>query len=335
MQHRGSVANLILLARTMNLVTDTAIDQAVGAGWIGLYDCYSQTASTLADHLNQCAAKVANQDAHDDFSGLNLALEHKAHSAKLVVVLEPRFSQFDLLALPPELGRVIAGCLDYILAVSGLGISTDELCRSGYCYWLYEELEALQSVDETVLAQEPHLLAQHLLDNDTSPFCDTYEDADDLADQLQYLLELKANNVEKRFLTMPTIAEVTDTMTEWQREQNALLHSPWLTFIEQTLLFRDYVAGCDIDTATALFESDETFGDESACSLRFGHLIGYGFDWENRLVDDFYEDLMNTGEQPKAVIRMTPVALSGIGETLTMLAKARGLIFLAECLNEP
>jgi hypothetical protein len=221
---RGAIANLILLAKTLNFVTDEAINQFVQAGWLGLYDGYAQCASALAAYLNRCAANVAGCADPDDFSPLGLALECGEQCATLVVWLEPRFSQFSLSALPPELGRLVAGCLDYVVAVSGMGMTTDDLLNSGACYVVSEELDALNDLDESIRAQDPGTLAQYLMDNETYPFCEGFEDVDALAERLRYLSAIEADNLKTAFELVPDIDVVAETMMIWRQDEIGRAH---------------------------------------------------------------------------------------------------------------
>jgi len=57
-----------------------------------------------------------------------------------------------------------------------------------------------------------------------------------------------------------------------------------------------------------------------------------GMSWEVEVIDQVFQGLYETGETPMAKLRLHPDAIPQAARTLLMLAKARGLIRLAEII---
>ena len=78
-----------------------------------------------------------------------------------------------------------------------------------------------------------------------------------------------------------------------------------------------------------------TEGDEGDVWIDYGHCIGVGLSWEDGLITETLDAIGNACEQPSAQIVLDPLALPGIVEVVKLLAKARGLIRLAEIISIP
>lgn len=329
--YRPGISCLILLAHSMGLVDDTEIDLAVTAGWEAVYRLYQAVVVKIMEHLNQESMSIAGIDSvHSDFEPMSFEMQQtQSEGIFLVLSVYPRFSQFSLLDIDRELARAVAGRLSWTIFNGGIGILAGDLSES----WMMmgDELDALKEALET----QGHLsnveLAKFFLENDVYPFTEITDDQEYLEDRIGYLKSILTNNCESMFGELPEIGEVRRMLVSWRKSNQAIYQNPWVKFIQETIKVWKWVEKSGLKASECrISPCDNSHGD---VYLDYGHVIGFGFDWEESVVSDVYNDMAQAGENPDGIIRLNPLACSEVGERLKLLAKSRGLIRLAEVIN--
>jgi hypothetical protein len=329
--NRPGISCMILLAHSMGLVEEAEIDQAVVAGWEAVYRLYQAVVNQITDHLNQESMKVAGVDSvHSDFEPICFDLQqNQTDGVFLVLGICPRFSQFSLLDVDSELAKAVAGCLKWTIFNGGIGLTVDDLSEN----WMMmgDELDALKEV----LEKQGHLsngeLAEFLLENDIYPFIEITDDHEYLEERIGYLKSILTHNCKSVFGELPEMVEIRQMLAHWRKSNLAICQNPWVKFIRETIKVWKLVEKSQLKNSECrMSPCDGSHGD---VYLDYGHVIGFGFDWEESVVRDVYDDMAQAGENPEGIIRLNPLACSEVGERLIVLAKSRGLIRLAEVIN--
>jgi hypothetical protein len=329
--HRSGISCMILLAHSMGLVYDAEIDLAVAAGWEDTYRLYQAVVAKIMDHLNQESMRIAGIDLeHNDFESLIFEMQQsQSEGVFLVMGIYPRFSQFSLLDMDRELAKAVAGCLKWTIFNGGIGMLADDLSEG----WMMmvDELDALKEA----LATQGHLsngeLAEFFLENDVYPFNEITDDPEYLEDRMRYLKSILTNNCKSKLGALPEIVEIRRMLAGWRKSNQAIYQNPWVKFIRETIKVWKWIEKSGLKAAECqISPCDNSHG---AVYLDYGHVIGFGFDWEETVVRDVYDDMAQAGENPEGIIRLNPLACFEVGERLILLAKSRGLIRLAEVIN--
>jgi len=133
------------------------------------------------------------------------------------------------------------------------------------------------------------------------------------------------------FGELPEIGEIRRMLAGWRKSNQAIYQNPWVKFIRETIKVWKWIEKSGLKAAECrISPCDNSHGD---VYLDYGHVIGFGFDWEETVVRDVYEDMAQAGENPDGIIRLNPLACPEVSERLNLLAKSRGLIRLAEVIN--
>lgn len=329
--NRPGISCMILLAHSMGLVEEAEIDQAVAAEWEAVYRLYQAVVAKLTEHLNQESMGIAGIDlVHSDFEPISFELQKsQSEGVFLVLGIYPRFSQFSLLDMDRELAKAVAGCLKWTIFNGGIGLTVDDLSEN----WMMmgDELDAIKEALET----QGHLsngdLAEFFLENDFYPFTEITEDQEYLEDRIGYLKSVLTNNCKLMFGELPEIGEIRRMVAGWRKSNQTIYHNPWVKFIRETIKVWKWIEKSGLKASECrVTPCDGSHGD---VYLDYGHVIGFGFDWEESVVRDVYDDMAQAGENPEGIIRLNPLACSEVGERLILLAKSRGLIRLAEVIN--
>ena len=329
--NRPGISCMILLAHSMGLVEEEEIDQAVAADWEAVYRLYQAVVAKIMDHLNQESMSIAGIDLeHNDFESLCFEMQQsQSEGVFLVMGIYPRFSQFSLLDMDSELAKAVAGCLKWTIFNGGIGVLVDDLSKN----WMMmgEELDALKEALETQSHLSDGELAEIFLENKVYPFTEITEDQEYLEDRIGYLKSVLTNNCKSLFGELPEIGEIRRMLAGWRKSNQAICQNPWVKFIRETIKVWKWVEKSGLKASECrISPCDDSHGD---VYMDYGHVIGFGFDWEESVVRDVYDDIAQAGENPEGIIRLNPLACSEVGERLTLLAKSRGLIRLAEVIN--
>jgi hypothetical protein len=329
--HRPGISCMILLAHSMGLVEEAEIDQAVAADWEAVYRLYQAVVAKVMDHLNQESMSIAGIDSiHSDFEPISFELQkNQSEGVFLVLGIYPRFSQFSLLDMDRDLAKAVAGCLKWTIFNGGIGILVDDLSEA----WMMmgDELDALKEALETQSHLSNVELAEFFLENDVYPFTEITDDQEYLEDRIGYLKSILTNNCKSMFGELPKVCEIRRMQAGWRKSNQAICQNPWVKFIRETIKVWKWIEKSGLTAAECrISPCDNSHGD---MYLDYGHVIGFGFDWEETVVRDVYDDMAQAGENPEGIIRLNPLACSEVGERLTLLAKSRGLIRLAEVIN--
>lgn len=329
--NRSGVSCMILLAHSMGLVEEAEIDLAVTAGWEAVYRLYQEVVAKIMDHLNQESMSIAGIDSvHSDFEPMSFEMQQsKNEGVFLVLGVYPRFSQFSLLDIDRELAKAVAGCLKWTIFNGGIGILVYDLSEA----WMMmgDELDALKEALETQGHLSNGELAEFFLENDVYPFTEITDDQEYLEDRIGYLKSVLTNNCKSMFGALPEIREIRRMLVSWRKSNQAIYQNPWVKFVRETIKVCKWIEKFGLKASECrISPCDNNHGD---VHLDYGHVIGFGFDWEEPVVSEVYNDMAQTGENPESIIRLNPLACSEVGERLTLLAKSRGLIRLAEVIN--
>ncbi|MBS3965551.1 MAG: hypothetical protein KGZ80_13885 [Methylomonas sp.] len=329
--NRPGISCMILLAHSMGLVEEAEIDLAMTAGWEAVYRLYQAVVAKITDHLNQESMSITDMDSvHSDFEPMSFEMQQSnSEGVFLVLGIYPRFSQFSLLDIDRELARAVAGCLSWTIFNGGIGILVDDLSEA----WMMmgDELDALKEALETQGHLSNGELAEFFLENDVYPFTEITDDQEYLEDRIGYLKSILNNNCKSMFGELPEIGEIRRMLAGWRKSNQTLYQNPWVKFIRETIKVWKWIEKSGLKASECrISPCDNNHGD---VYLDYGHVIGFGFDWEESVVSDVYNDMAQAGENPEGIIRLNPLACSEVGERLTLLAKSRGVIRLAEVIN--
>lgn len=329
--NRPGISCMILLAHSMGLVEEAEIDKAMAAGWEATYRLYQAVVAKVMDHLNQESMSIAGIDLeHNDFESLSFEMQQsQSEGVFLVMGIYPRFSQFSLLDMDRELAKAVAGCLKWTIFNGGIGMLVDDLSEG----WMMmgDELDALKETLETQGHLSDGELAEFFLEKDVYPFTEITDDQEYLEERIAYLKSILTNNSKSMFGDLPEIDEIRRMLVGWRKSNQAIYKNPWVKFIRATIKVWKWVEKSGLKASECrISPCDNSHGD---VYLDYGHVIGFGFDWEETVVRDVYDDMDQAGENPEGIIRLNPLACSEVGERLTLLAKSRGLIRLAEVIN--
>lgn len=329
--HRPGISCMILLAHSMGLVEEAEIDLAVTAGWEAVYQLYQAVVTKIMGHLNQESMRIAGVGVeHNDFEPMSFEMQQSnSEGVFLVLGIYPRFSQFSLLDIDRDLARAVAGCLSWTIFNGGIGMSVDDLSEN----WMMmgDELDALKEGLETQGHLSNGELAEFFLENDVYPFTEITDDQEYLEERIAYLKSILTNNCKSMFGELPEIGEIRLMLAGWRKANKVLFGNPWVKIIRETIKVWKWIEKSGLKAAECrISPCDNSHGD---VYLDYGHVIGFGFDWEESVVSDVYNDMAQAGENPEGIIRLNPLACSEVGERLILLAKSRGLIRLAEMIN--
>jgi len=329
--NRPGISCMILLAHSMGLVEEAEIDQAVAADWEAVYRLYQAVVTKVTEHLNQESMRIAGIDLdHSDFEPISFELQKsQSEGVFLVLGICPRFSQFSLLEMDRELGKAVAGCLKWTIFNGGIGLTVNDLSEN----WMMmgDELDALKEALETQGHLSNWEMAEFFLENDVYPFTEITDDQEYLEERIAYLKSILTNNSQSFFGELPEIGEIRRMLAGWRKSNQAIYQNPWVKFIWETIKVWKWIEKSELKASKCrISPCDDSYGD---VYLDYGHVIGFGFDWEETVVSDVYEDMAQAGENPEGIIRLNPLACSEVGERLILLAKSRGLIRLAEVIN--
>ena len=330
-RNRPGIANIILLGHHMGLVSEQDIDRCVPDGWADVYRVYRKAMGGIVNSLENEATMIAGKSLkHNDFESLHIAMDKEADGFYLYLSCNMRFTQFALTEIDDGLGRMVYGCLHWIVRDPGFGILTEDLI--GNSLMLDNELDTYKQYREEYPELDHEQLAKRLLEGAVYPFCEFTDDKDYLMERFEFLKSIIDESVEKRFGTVPSMDDIRATVIRWRYSNRVLYDDPWTRFIKQTVKAWKWSKRCTVAGEGEHVMAD-CGGNRDDMPLDYGHAIGLGLPWESRLIDGVYQDISEAGETPMARIRLQPVALPRVAEKLKMLAKARGLIRLAEVIN--
>ncbi|MCX7098976.1 MAG: hypothetical protein NTV43_13825 [Methylococcales bacterium] len=155
------------------------------------------------------------------------------------------------------------------------------------------------------------------------PFIELIDDREFLEEHLVYLKAILNNNGESTFGKLPTMGDIRRMLSGWRKSNRAIYQNPWVTFIRETLTVWRWLKKSGLKASGCHLSPCDSQGD---VSLDYGHIIGFGFDWEESVVEDILDDMAQVGENPEGIIRLNTLVFSEVGERLCLLAKSRGLI---------
>ncbi|OAI16237.1 hypothetical protein A1507_11805 [Methylomonas koyamae] len=339
-QNKAVFGTAILLAHEMGLVAQTEIDERFVDGPQAIIGLYRESLKRIDAKLNAVAQAIVGED-DDAFEAIAFEFrvreeygrsEASPKSVDLVMALNPRFTQLDLIGVDRELAKVVIGCIRYIQDFGEIGICACDIQRTGVGFFLEDELSELKVEINDGNNAGDRELAELFLERGQYPFDEITDDADYLEKRIEFLRRIINNDPEKLFGDIPDLKGIR-AFYRLHKQQAAYVSSPWWPFIEESLSFIRFVEKIKKNRHPefTLFDSAESI--YSDCGIGVGHAIGFGFDWEEELVAEMYEDIANAGEAPMSSIAVDPIALNQTAEKLMILAKARGLIRLAEIIQ--
>jgi hypothetical protein len=330
-RNRSGIAAVILLAHSLGVVSVQDIDQTVAEGWHSIYRLYRSSLDCIVDYLGHEAGIIAGLEfEHGGFEPIRLSMEKQGDGYYLYLLTYPRFTQFDLLELEGNLRRIIYGCLHYIVREIGFGILADDIASASMM--IYEEVDTYKQYRDKNPTFNREELAILMFNDGDNFFSDFAEDPEQVAERFELLESILDNTVESRIGTVPSMNEIRAAVIEWKRSGSETYHNAWVQFIKQTIKvwksFRHFQKPLD---GEAVLEGCD--GEMNDVPLDYGHAIGIGCPWEDEVAESTYQDIYQADEVPMARIKLQPVAISKTAERLTMIARARGLIRMAEIIQ--
>jgi len=331
-QDRPMMASVILLGHALSCVSEVEMDECVASGWEAVLKLYRESKNRIVIHLAGIAANIAETGINTGESMMNdsyatIAMDIIKNESGYVLLLEGylHYSNFDILPLDRQLGRAVYGCLMWIIRSLGFGIMANDLIDFSYC--LEDEQDGYQNCRYAQPELSNAELVQWALEKDIFPFNEMGDDANYLAERFGYLESLNNNSIENTFGNALEMEEIRAWVIRCRLESRDTLYSnPWLKFIRRTVTIWKAWQNQDNPDNRQVFE----IGD---CNLDMGHVIGLGFDWEEDLVEDLFQDIGQSGETPGVFADLSPNTVDGIAKALTDTAKAKGLIRLAEIIS--
>lgn len=330
-EHRPGIASLILLAHEMGVVSECDIDRAVSGGWQNVYRLHRESLGRIAAHLEAQARAIAGTDrSHGDFESLGMALERRDSEFRLLLWSGFRFTQVSLSDVPRELGRMVYGCLCWIVNRLGFGL----LAQNAMDMWfdLEEELAAYEDYRKEHPDADHRQFAREALTTGLYPFCEFTNNLDDLVRRLDFLRSVLDERADRWWGDPPDMAEIRAAVVRWRRRSPDLYHHPWTGFIRQAVFVWKRLRHRNTAEPESFAVIDDEC-DEAEAPLDYAHMVGFGMSWESEVAEDFYNQLYQTGETPVLRLKLHPVAISKVAEKLESIAPARGLLRLAEMIE--
>jgi hypothetical protein len=332
-QNKSGIASIILLAHNMGLVSEQEIDRCVTDGWREIYFLYRSSMKSIVEYLGNESGMIAGEKAkHDSYESLRMSLAiEKTGGAYIYLSAGMRYSQFYLVDLNDELRRVIYSCFNWIVNELGFGILANDFV--GASASIYEEMDDYKRYRE----QHPELnreeLAELMFNNEDhdSILVDFAEEPEYLIERFEFLDLILANSVESQFGTVMSMDEIRAAVIRWRRSEPETFSSSWVGFINQTIRAWKWFRRCTLFDQSKIMEGCEYGG--AGVSLHYAHFVGLGLPWEDAVVVDAAQNIYEAGDVPIAKLNIKPVAIPQVAEKLMMLAKARGLLRLAEITN--
>ena len=323
--NRPGIACLILLAQELGIVSEQDIDRCVATGWQEVYRLYKKSVHAIGNHLGDVAGILAARDfRHDAYGPLVISLEDEGGQFYLYLSTDLQFSQFDLLTLDVELAKLVYGCLFWIVRDLGFGLLANDLLDCAIL--MEEELDCFQELLEAHPGLDWETLAQLVIDTNLYPFIEYYcDEPGPLIERFQFLSSVLDNKIDDLFGQPPTLDGVAGTLTAWEREGRSEFRHPWVAFVKETLKVWQW-KGNDSHSMEPLD------GEVNDMPLDYGHAIGVGMPWEAEVVEQVFQGIYESGETVMAKVRLHPDTIPQTAKTLLMLAKARGLVRLAEII---
>lgn len=330
-QNRAGIAAVILLANSLGVVSVKDIDQTVSEGWHSIYRLYRSSIDRIVEYLGHEAGVIAGLEfEHGGFEPIRLSIEKQDDGYYLYLLTFPRFTQFDLLELDGNLRRIIYGCLHYIVREIGFGILADDI--AGASIMIYEEVDTYKKYRDKNPTFNREELAILMFNDGDNFFSDFAEDPEQVTERFELLESILDNTVESKIGTVPSMSEIRAAVIDWKRSGSEIYHNAWVQFVKQTIKvwksFRNFQKPLD---GERMLEGCD--GEMNDSPLDYGHAIGIGCPWEDEVAESFYQDIYQADEVPMARIKLQPVAISKTAEKLMMIAKARGLIRMAEIIQ--
>lgn len=331
-QNKSGIASIILLAHNMGLVSEQEIDRCVTDGWRDIYFLYRSSIKSIVEYLGNESGNIAGEKArHDSYETLWVSLAKESDGAYIYLSAGMRYSQFYLLDLNDELRRVIYSCFNWIVNVLGFGILANDFV--GASMMIAEEMDDYQIYRNKNPELNKEELASLILDEDHDTiFSEFTTEPGYLVERFEFLDLILANSVESQFGTVMSMDEIRAAVIRWRWSEPETFSSSWVGFINQTIRAWKWFRRCTLFDQSKIMEGCE-YGGGAGVSLHYAHFVGLGLPWEDAVVDDAAQNVYEAGDVPIAKLNIKPVAIPQVAEKLMMLAKARGLLRLAEITN--
>lgn len=335
-QNRAVYSTAILLAHEMGVVSLDEVDTGFAGGPPAITELYRESLRRIDGQLNALAQAVVGED-DEAFETISFEFRDRSlsdgrhHQVDLVLAVNPRFTPLNLVEIALDLAKVVIGCLRYIQQAGGIGLCTSDIQRTGVGFYLDEELTALQNAFNAGEAGSDRELAERFLEEGRPPFNEITDEVDYLEERIGLLRQIIEHNPEQAFGDIPDLKGIR-RFFKVHKTQAVYVDHPWWPFIAETLAFSRFVEKIKRrhPPEFSIFEADFFYSD---CGIGISHAVGFGFDWEEELVAQLYEDIANAGETPMSHMVVDPLALNATVEKLRILAKARGLLRLAEIIE--
>ncbi|WP_347990297.1 hypothetical protein [Methylomonas sp. AM2-LC] len=369
-QNRSGIASVILLGYEMGCVTEKEINRSLGRygeNWRNILFLSRKVKKLIGQKVNDTISRYADDSwyisnefkiQNTDNHHVSLTVESGSSFGESVegfyIILQsaPYYSAFSTASInDQELSRVVYSCLQFI-SLGAWAITTNELGENWYSS-IDEESESYFDLK----SKYPNLSLESLAEielNDESGFFTMYcgyENAADLVDRFNFLE--KYEEKYNQFGELLELNDVRQRVIRWRRESRFDQYANrWVRFIRKAIVFwKNDVRSKKNNEIKMLSESQE---EEDNIDDGYGltneineaqiepfddvpwymsHVIGFGLDWEESLVESTYQYMNDSGESPKGRMLLNSETAPLIAKTLNKIAVSKGLIRLAEYIE--
>ncbi len=225
-------------------------------------------------------------------------------------------------AMPEDLARLVFGCVKAITYV-GVGVTADELRE--YNYFMGLVTTAYGDFKQAAgLGFEEWCKSEAQNGGVVADLVESYDDYYAMREDLRGFFD--AFDTEPGWIKHPPNLEAIGLeFNGWKDADSPHLGSPWCRFVEKTL---EVMPAC-------MERLKQTGGPHYAeasadCHpLGFSQLIMTGGCGEEYMVNQAYEEIMQSGEPMSLFVSLSPVALPWVHAKMEAIAAAQGLLNLA------
>ena len=225
-------------------------------------------------------------------------------------------------AMPEDLARLVFGCVKAI-TYTGVGVTADELRE--YNYFMGLVTTAYGDFKQAAgLGFEEWCKSEAQNGGVVADLVESYDDYYAMREDLRSFFD--AFDTEPGWIKHPPSLEAIGLeFNGWKDANSPHLGSPWCRFVEKTL---EVMPAC----MERLRQSGGPHYAESSADchpLGFSQLIMTGGCGEEYMVNQAYEEIMQSGEPMSLFVSLSPVALPWVHAKMEAIAAAQGLLNLA------
>ena len=334
-ENRPALANLLLLAHGMGVVTESELEPAVSKGGLELVALFNKAMSRMGVHLDGLARRICPK-ATQLMGSLEVGWRCGWGESSLTVSTEPTGIYIPLVGtMPDDEAQVVYACLLSITRM-GFGLSPKDLIEIDYeTQALYEALDSYRKSAQQHPGLDLDAWAGQVLSAGDLFLSEFYENPDDLALRMRDVIDEGTFNLPAWVDAPLTLKQAEALHKSLKKQRQGWDGSPWADFSEKT--FRAVKATSRRRKATDKayriqngkdYERQE-WSEEGEAHLDHGAILMIGLPFEDSAANNLYEQTMGSGEYPTMVLKLEPLAIPIIRQRMEDIATAVGLYGLA------